>query len=209
MKTDRRAGSTFDRRTFLGRLAAAVAGAMVLGRADPARADSDPYLGEIMLFSGNFAPHGWALCNGQLLPIFQWQALFSLLGTTYGGDGVTTFALPDLRDRVPIHFGQGTGLTPHTLGERSGASTHTLTVAEIPVHNHLLRVSSGPATAVSPAGMFPAENPAGSTQFAATPPDVMMTATGDAGGSQPHENLQPCLGLTFCIALQGVFPSQT
>jgi microcystin-dependent protein len=204
-----RVWAAFDRRAFLGRLAAAVAGAVVLGRPEPARADTLPYLGEIMLFAGNFQPRGWAFCNGQLLPINQNQALFSLLGTTYGGDGRVTFALPDLRDRVPIHFGQGPGLSDRVLGERSGATTHTLTLAEIPAHTHPLRVSSAPATSVTPVGMFPARNPAGYAQFTATTPDVVMTAAGSAGGSQPHENLQPCLGLHFCIALQGVFPSQT
>lgn len=209
MKAHRRVWPAFDRRAFLGKLAAALAGAMVLGRADPARADSEPYLGEIMLFAGNYAPRGWAFCNGQLLPIAQNQALFSLLGTTYGGNGQTTFALPDMRDRVPIHFGQGPGLTPRTRGESAGVSTHALTVDEIPAHVHVVRVSSGSATAVSPAGMFPARDPAGYAQFAATPPDVAMGAMGTIGGSQPHENLQPCLGLHFCIALQGVFPSRT
>ena len=207
MKTRR--VSTLDRRGFLARLGAAVAGAAVLGRPGTARADTLPYLGEIMLVSWYFAPKGWAFCNGQLLPINQNQALFSLLGTTYGGDGRVTFALPDLRDRVPIHFGQGPGLSSRVLGERAGVSSHTLALTEIPAHTHLLRASSALATQVTPAGMFPARNPAGYTQYTATTPDVAMTATGNAGGSQPHENMQPCLGLNFCIALQGVFPSQT
>ena len=200
--------AAFDRRAFLGRLAAAVAGAVVLGRPGTARAETVPFLGEIMLISCYFAPKGWALCNGQLLPINQNQALFSLLGTTYGGNGQTSFALPDLRDRVPIHFGQGPGLSDRVLGERSGVSSHTLGLTEIPAHTHLVRASSALATQVTPAGMFPARNPAGYTQFTATTPDVAMTATGSSGSSQPHENTQPCLGLNFCIALQGVFPSQ-
>ena len=207
--TTRRVWAVLDRRTFLGRVAAAVAGAMVLGRAEPARADTLPYLGEIMLIAGGYAPRGWALCNGQLLPINQNQALFSLLGTTYGGNGQTTFALPDLRDRVPIHFGDGPGLTVRALGERSGESAHTLTVAEIPAHTHLVRASSALATSVTPAGMYAARNPAAYAQYVVASPDVVMTATGATGGNQAHENLQPCLGLNFCIALQGVFPSQT
>jgi microcystin-dependent protein len=200
---------TLDRRGFLARLGAAVAGAVVLGRPDPARADTLPYLGEIMLVSWNFPAKGWAFCNGQLLPINQNQALFSLLGTTYGGDGRVTFALPDLRDRVPIHYGQGPGLSLRTLGERAGESAHTLAAAEIPAHTHVMRASSAPASSVTPVGMFPAHNPASQAQYAAVAPDVAMTATGSSGSSQPHENIQPCLGLHFCIALQGVFPSTT
>jgi microcystin-dependent protein len=204
--TPRRGWAALDRRTFLARVAAAVAGTMMLGRAEPARAEDVPYLGEIMLFAGGYAPRGWALCHGQLLPINQNQALFSLLGTTYGGNGQTTFALPDLRDRVPIHFGEGVGLTARILGERSGESAHTLTVAEIPAHTHLMRASSALATSVTPAGMYPAQNPAGYAQYVAAPPDVAMSSTGVAGSSQAHDNLQPCLGLHFVIALQGVFP---
>lgn len=197
-----------DRRSFLGRLAAAMAGAIVLGQAKPAAAGTLPYVGEIMLISCGFPPKGWAFCQGQLLPINQNQALFSLLGTTYGGNGQTSFALPDLRDRVPIHFGQGPGLSPRSLGERAGEAAHTVTLTELPSHNHGVRVSSGLATSVTPNAMFPARNPAAYTQYAAAP-DLLMTATGDVGGSQAHDNLQPCYSLHFCIALIGVFPSQT
>ena len=204
--------TALDRRRFLERLAAGVAATLWLGRPKPAAAattETVPYLGEIMLISCNFPPKGWAFCNGQILPINQWQGLFSLLGTTYGGNGQTTFALPDLRDRVPIHFGQGNGLSLHVLGERSGVAAHTLALTEIPVHTHGVRASSAVATALSPGGMYPARDPASSSQYAAAPPDAVMTAVGTVGGSQAHDNIQPCLGLHFCIALQGVFPSQT
>jgi microcystin-dependent protein len=200
-----------DRRTFIAKLAAGLAGALWLGQPRPASADTVPYLGEIMLVPQSFAPKGWALCNGQLLPINQNQALFSLLGTTYGGNGQTSFALPDLRDRVPIHFGQGPGLTPRSLGERSGAVTHTLLLTEYPNHTHGMRVSSALASLVSPTGAYPARNPAGYTQYAPAPPDALMSdsAVGLVGGNQPHVNMQPYLGLHFVIALQGQFPSQT
>jgi microcystin-dependent protein len=164
-----------------------------------------------MLFAGNFPPHGWALCQGQVLPIAQNTALFSLLGTTYGGNGVTTFALPDLRDRVPIHFGEGSGLSPRSLGERSGTTIHTLTLAELPTHAHAIQASSATAgTLVDPAGHYPARNPAGYPQYGPAA-DVAMasTAIGSTGGGQAHGNVQPYLGLNFCIALQGVFPSRT
>ena len=168
---------------------------------------ADPFLGEIKMCSFNFAPKGWALCNGQFLPINQNQALFSILGTTYGGNGQTSFALPDLRDRVPIHFGQGPGLTLHTLGERSGAASHTLAIAELPAHNHGVRASTAFGSVVSPAGMYPSRNPAAIPQYGATA-DVAMAplAIGNTGGSQPHDNTQPYLGLNFCIALVGSFP---
>ena len=205
--------TVFDRRRFIGRLAAGLAATAWLGRPKPAVAattGTGPYLGEIMLVSWNFPPKGWAFCQGQLLPINQNQALFALLGTTYGGDGRVTFALPDLRDRVPIHFGQGQGLSPRTLGERSGESFHTLALGELPTHAHALQVFSGSGSAVSPTGNYPARNAAGYPQYGSVA-DVAMSssAIGSAGGGQAHANLQPYLGLKFCIALQGVFPSQT
>jgi microcystin-dependent protein len=202
-----------DRRTFIHRLAAGLAATAWLGRAKPAEAattGTGPYLGEIMLFAGSFAPRGWALCNGQLLPINVNQALFSLVGTTYGGNGVSTFALPDLRDRVPIHMGQGPGLSPRPRGERAGEAYHLLTLAELPAHSHGVRVSAATGTAVSPTGMFPAEILAGDPQYATTA-DVGMSpdAIAGVGGGQAHSNLQPYLGLNFCIALTGVFPSSS
>ncbi len=156
--------------------------------------------------SFNFAPKGWAMCNGQLLPINQNQALFSLLGTTFGGDGRVNFALPDLRGRAPIHTGSG-----HILGERGGEQAHTLSIAELPTHVHMLQASSAAAT-------VPVPNNAGAGQVLAQTVDgryrqpsnlVAMNATSvpNVGGSQAHLNMQPFLSVTFCIALQGIFPS--
>ena len=168
---------------------------------------TEPFLAEIRIVSFNFAPKGWALCNGQLLPINQNQALFSLLGTTYGGDGRVNFALPDIRDRTPIHMGSG-----HTLGERAGESTHTLISTELPAHDHAANATSaqagastnGPAPALMPAqSNFSALYGAPSNLVAMAPNALTST-----GGSQPHENMQPYLVLNFCIALQGIFPSQ-
>ena len=166
---------------------------------------SEPFLAEIRMFSGNFAPKGWALCNGQLLPINQNQALFSLLGTTYGGDGQVNFALPDLRGRAPMHMGAG-----HTLGERAGELAHTLATAEIPAHQHTVRAASGPATDTDPAGNLVARQRRDETFAAAASADATAAAgtIGNAGGSQPHENSQPSAVITFIIALQGIFPSQ-
>ncbi|MGB0101954.1 MAG: tail fiber protein [Nocardioides sp.] len=163
---------------------------------------AEPYLAEIRLMSFQFAPRGWAHCDGQLLPINQNQALFSLLGTTFGGDGRVTFALPDLRARTPIHVGSG-----HTLGERGGEQAHTLSIAELPTHVHEVRAStSATSGSVTPAGNFlgGASNmyAGGSSTTAMGPGTVAST-----GGSQPHLNLQPFLTVSFCIALQGIFPS--
>ncbi len=164
---------------------------------------ANPFLSEIRLFSFGFPPKGWALCNGQLLPINQNQALFSLLGTTYGGDGRVNFALPDLQGRIPIHMGNG-----HTLGERGGEQAHTLSISELPAHNHLVNASTAAADASNPVGAVWADgaksNFAGSSSAGMDPAAVLPT-----GGSQPHLNLPPFLTLNFCIALQGIFPSQT
>ena len=163
---------------------------------------AEPFLGEIRIMTYDFAPKGWALCDGQLLPINQNQALFSLLGTTFGGDGRTTFALPDLQARTPIHAGAG-----HILGEVGGEASHTLALAELPQHTHVLSgATSGNGTA-NPAGAFigPANNlyhaPGGSSPMS---PSSISTV----GSGQPHENRQPYLTLTLCIALQGIFPSR-
>jgi microcystin-dependent protein len=163
---------------------------------------ADPFLSEIRIMSFNFAPRGWAFCNGQLLPINQNQALFSLLGTTYGGNGQTTFALPNLQGRVPIHFGSG-----HTLGEAAGEQAHTLIQAELPTHLHVLNGSATNADVVIPTGNVLAQ----SSQLYG--PAAQLTAldpssNGLVGGSQAHLNMQPFLTLNFCIALVGVFPSQ-
>jgi microcystin-dependent protein len=162
---------------------------------------AEPFLSEIRIMSFNFAPKGWAMCNGQLLPINQNQALFSLLGTTYGGDGRVNFALPNLQGRVPIHVGSG-----HILGERGGEQAHTLSIAELPTHTHVMNGSATNADVVSPGDNVVAQSsqlygPAG--QLTALDP----TSNGNTGGSQAHQNMQPFLALTICIALQGIFPS--
>ena len=162
-----------------------------------------PYMSEIRLMSFNFPPKGWALCNGQVLPINQNQALFSLLGTTYGGNGQTTFALPDLRGKVPLHMGNG-----FILGQAAGQEAHTLTISELPQHLHFVNVSSTASGGVD----NPTNNFLGSANDLYHQPTgltSMNPATiGPTGGSQPHQNMQPYLTLNFCIALQGVFPSQ-
>jgi len=165
---------------------------------------AEPFLSEIRIMSFGFPPKGWALCDGQLLPINQNQALFSLLGTTYGGDGRVNFALPDLRSRVPTHMGSGL-----TLGQRGGEQAHTLSISEIPTHTHVLEATSNNGTAVLPTGNLLARSV---TQIYVAPQNLqaMNAATiANVGGSQAHLNMQPFLTLSFCIALQGIFPSQT
>lgn len=170
---------------------------------------SDPFLGEIRLLPYNFAPKGWAFCSGQLLPINQNQALFSLLGTTYGGDGRTTFALPDLRGRVPISSGTGPGLSNYALGEQSGSENNTITVSQLPSHSHPVQASAAAAALKTPAGAVPGKTK-GKTYDAATDGTVMDPATiGPTGGGQPFRVVQPLLTLNFCIALQGIFPSRS
>ena len=164
---------------------------------------AEPFLSEIRLMSFVFAPKGWALCNGQLLPINQNQALFSLLGTTFGGDGRVNFALPDLRGRTPIHVGAG-----HTLGERGGEQAHTLSITEIPTHTHALSASNNNATTDMPAtnvimGQASIDMYRSPTNLVALEPGSVS----NTGGNQAHLNMQPFLALSFCIALQGIFPS--
>jgi len=162
-----------------------------------------PYLGEIKLLACNFAPQGWALCNGQLLPINQNQALFALLGTTYGGNGSTNFALPDLRGRVPIHFGSG-----FNLGQKAGEEAHTINISELAAHTHQVRASANNPDVGPPTNAFFASN-TGFTPYGGTADTAMSpTCVTNVGGSQPHENKSPYLVLNFCIALQGIFPSQ-
>jgi microcystin-dependent protein len=163
---------------------------------------AEPFLSEVRIMSFVFAPKGWALCNGQLLPINQNQALFSLLGTTFGGDGRVNFALPDLRGRVPIHVGSG-----HTLGERGGEQAHTLSIAEIPTHTHVANGTTNAADTNTPANntLLGIVNDA-----YGDPLNLQAMAAGEitnTGGSQAHLNMQPFLTLSFCIALQGIFPS--
>ena len=161
-----------------------------------------PFLSEIRIFAFSTAPQGWAFCNGQLLPIGQNQALFSLLGTTYGGDGQTTFALPDLRSRAPIHKGSS-----FNLGQRGGEEAHTITMSEMAAHTHQTRASADAPTVAPPTNAFWASN-TGFTPYGTTA-DIAMSPTciSNVGGGQPHENRSPFLVLNFCIALQGVFPS--
>jgi microcystin-dependent protein len=170
-------------------------------------AAQEPYLGEIRFVGFNFAPTGWAQCNGQLLSIAENTALFSLLGTTFGGDGKTTFALPDMRGRVPLGIGQGTGLTARTLGETGGQEKVTLTIAEIPKHRHALAAASGSADSKAPKGDVLA-NSSTAAIYSTTAPTVDLAAAsiGVQGGGQPHENMQPFLGMNCIIALQGIFP---
>lgn len=164
---------------------------------------AEPFLSEIRIMSFNFAPKGWALCNGQLLPINQNQALFALLGTTYGGNGQTNFALPDLRGRIPIHFGNG-----HVLGEKAGQEAHTVTLAEMPAHNHLPFASSTEGNLLEPGDNFWGSN--SRRPYSSLGPNTSMNPANctNVGGSQPHLNMMPFLTLSFCIALQGIFPSQ-
>jgi microcystin-dependent protein len=164
---------------------------------------AEPFLSEIRIMSFEFAPKGWALSNGQLLPINQNQALFSLLGTTFGGDGRVNFALPDLRARTPIHVGSG-----HTLGERGGEQAHTLSIAELPEHTHVAQASSQPGNGFVPTGNLLAK--VEGVDAYAPPANLVAMIAGsiaNAGGSQAHLNMQPFLTLSFCIALQGIFPS--
>jgi microcystin-dependent protein len=164
---------------------------------------AEPFLSEIRVFSFGFPPKGWAQCNGQLLPINQNQALFSLLGTTYGGDGRVNFGLPDLRGRTPIHEGAA-----HTLGERAGAESHTLILSQLPSHEHLVMGLPGAGDAANPTGSALAQGLNVYSQGAPTT-TLHPSAAKSAGGSQAHENMQPFLTLNLCIALQGIFPSQT
>lgn len=170
---------------------------------------ADPFVAEIRIFPFNFAPKGWAWCDGQLLPLSQNTALFSLLGTTYGGNGKSNFALPDLQGRAPMHPGQGPGLSLHDLGETGGSETVTLLESEIPAHSHAIRAyASDPGDHFSPSGASLSRSSNGNAYQTGTSGLVPMSpqALAPAGGDQPHNNLMPYLTFYFCIALQGVFP---
>jgi microcystin-dependent protein len=169
---------------------------------------ADPFIGEIRTVGFNFAPRGWALCNGQLLTIAQNTALFSILGTTYGGNGQTNFALPDLQGRAPMHWGQGPGLSLHDLGESSGSETVNLLAAELPSHSHTLSVSSQVGTQASPAGGYLSASAVRTVGYAATADTVLHAGT-VAGSATAHNNMQPYVVMNFIIALQGVFPPRT
>jgi len=165
---------------------------------------SSPFIGEIRMFGGNFAPVGWAFCNGALMAIDQNDALFNLIGTTYGGDGQTTFALPDLQSRVPVHVGPG-----FALGQSAGVETVTLTGNQIPAHSHVPQANAGVGSQSSPASGVWAQSTL--TQFSSAAPSVAMApqALGSSGGSQPHDNMVPFLVVNFILSLFGIFPSQT
>ncbi len=172
-----------------------------------------PYVGEIRLFGGTFAPNGWMFCDGALLPISEYDTLFTLIGTTYGGDGQETFALPDLRGRVPMHQGQGPGLSQRVLGERSGTETVTLVPSQLPIHTHVATANSGAGSSAAPGNNVWAGNSnTAALQFTAStasPANMNSASVSPVGGSQPHENRMPFVAVNYIISLFGVFPSQS
>lgn len=172
---------------------------------------AQPFVGEIRLFAGNFAPNGWAFCDGSLLSIAQNEVLFNLIGTIYGGDGQSTFALPDLRGRVPVHQGQGSGLSNRVVGQMAGAETVTLIGTQLPSHSHVLNATTTDASSSNGvSGSLTGKNTAGSNFYGSTPGGGAMApnALTSTGGSQPHNNMAPFVGLTFIISLFGIFPTQ-
>ncbi|MBR0783846.1 phage tail protein [Bradyrhizobium iriomotense] len=172
---------------------------------------SSPFIGEIRMFGGNFAPTGWVFCDGRLLPISENDALFNLIGTTYGGDGQETFAVPDLRGRVPLHQGQGPGITQsYVIGQFDGVESVTLTTQQIPSHNHTFVCTAAAATATNPNGNIMATSPTiESFVLDVAGPTLATNAITGVGGSQPHENMMPFLCINYILSLFGVFPSQT
>lgn len=222
-----------NRRNFMTKAAAALFGAVLLSRAEDLfavksktgylyikqngevvknykpSAGSEPFLSQLGIFAFNFAPQGWALCNGQLLSIATNQALFSLLGTSYGGNGSTNFALPDLRGRSPIHFGQGMGLSNYVLGQSLGSENVNLITSQLPAHNHGFVGNSSVGNLSDPAGNFVAQCDEGVKSYSGASNTVMNSAAvSNAGGSQSHSNIQPYLTISYCVAIQGLFPSQ-
>ena len=200
------------RRNFFRRALGVAAGALLVGgsaRRAAAGFEDLPFVGEIRLFAGTFAPSGWALCNGQLLAIQQYNALFSLIGTTYGGDGQSTFGLPDLRGSLALHAGTGPGLTPRILGEKAGEEGVLLAPSQMPAHAHAALADAGNGTSAVPTGLHPARNAAGSLHYAVgTGAQLAPEALAAQGGSQPHDNMQPFLALNFIIALDGIYPQR-
>ena len=172
---------------------------------------SNPFVGEIRMSGGNFAPSGWAFCNGSLLQISENDVLFTLIGTTYGGDGTSTFALPDLQGRVPVHQGQGPGISQnYIIGDRAGLETVKLTTQQLPVHNHNMMVSTATATNPNPTGNILATSPTISPYVAdVASPQLAAGAVQNSGGDQPHENLMPYQCISFIISLFGVFPTRS
>ena len=168
---------------------------------------STPYIGEIRIFGGNFAPVGWAFCDGSLLAIAENDALFNLIGTTYGGDGVSTFALPDLRGRVPLHMGQGNGLSPYALGAMGGVEAVTLQAGQLAQHSHVAQADAASGVQATPQNAIWAASTL--NQFSSNLPNATMNqaAIGNSGGNVPHENMVPFLVLNFIIALEGIFPT--
>lgn len=167
------------------------------------------YIGEIRIVGFNFAPVGWATCDGQLMSIAQNNALFALIGTTYGGDGVNTFALPDLRSRIPVHQGQGSGLSSYALGQNGGVESVTVTINQLPTHTHAASAARGPGHISEPEGAIPATHRDYPVFDSAPGTPMGPNALVAVGGSQPHENMPPYLGVNFIISLEGIFPSQT
>jgi microcystin-dependent protein len=178
---------------------------------------AQPYVGQIMIFGGNFAPAGWMWCAGQSLPISEFDTLFALIGTTYGGDGQQTFNLPDLQGRAPLHMGQGPSLSGYTIGQSGGVESVTLTTQQMPTHNHFSQISTSAATSASPANNILANEAIGLGQancfsygaFGGTQSALAVATIGNIGGNQPHENRQPLLVLNYIISLYGVYPSPT
>lgn len=171
---------------------------------------AEPFVGEIRMFAGNFAPRGWALCDGQLLAVSQNDALFSLFGTIYGGDGRTTFGLPELRGRVPVHAGSGPGLTPRILGSKAGTENESVSIASLTAHTHAYQASTNIADESAPTGNVLAQAPVASTYFPTTPTVALAgTTVSSVGGSQSHPNVMPFLCVNFIVALFGVYPTRT
>jgi len=191
------------------RLLQIVAIALVMSPCRVQAQATEPYLGQILMVGFNFAPVGWAMCNGEILPISEYPALFQLIGTTFGGDGINTFALPDLRGRVPIHMGQGLGLSNYVIGQQGGEEEVTLTISQMPAHTHALAAQSALGSSANPTGGIWASQSRLDIYSSASPDTPMgLSTTSAAGGSQPHDNRSPYLVVNYIIALEGVFPTQ-